>query len=83
MIAETGIRDLPKVKMPPRPIREEMLATTEFLMQLAEAMLIHLVMYRVSKHFPYIVVEVPDTDVDPKIPIKYRLSIDPSRLRIA
>lgn len=68
---------------PPRPIREEMLSSTTFLMQLAEVMLIHLVMHRVSKQFPYIVVEVPDEEVDPKIPIKYRLSIDPTKLKMA
>jgi hypothetical protein len=51
---------------PPRPIREDMLASITFLIQLAEGMLIHLVMQKVSKQFPYIVVEVPDADVDPK-----------------
>jgi hypothetical protein len=68
---------------PPRPIKEEMLASITFLIQLAEAMLIHLVMHKVSKQAPYIVVEVPDTDVDPNVPIKYRLSIDLTKLKMA
>jgi hypothetical protein len=67
---------------PPRPIREEMLASIAFLIQLAETMLIHLVMHSVSKRFPYIVVEIPDVDVDPKVPIRYRLSLDHSKLRM-
>jgi hypothetical protein len=33
----------------PRPIREEMSAAVEFLIRMAEAMLIHLVMVRVTK----------------------------------
>jgi len=65
----------------PRPIREEMAGATEFLVQMAEAMLIHLVMHTVDKRWPFIIEEVDATQVDPKIPIKYRLSIDLSKLK--
>lgn len=67
----------------PRPIKEGMLASIKFLLELSELMLIHLVMHKVSRQFPYIILEVPDSDVDPKVPIKYRLSIDPTRLKMA
>lgn len=67
----------------PRPIGEEMFAVLEFLIQMAEAMLIHLVMHRVSKKFPFCIQEVEDKDIDVKNPTKYRLSIDISKLRMA
>lgn len=66
----------------PRPIKEEMFAAIEFLIQIAEAMLIHLVMHRVSKKFPFIVEEISDKNVNVNNPIKYRLSIDVSKLKI-
>jgi hypothetical protein len=66
----------------PRPIKEEMFAALEFLIQMAEAMLIHLVMHKVSKQFPFIVEEIPDEDIDRNTPIRYRLSIDASKLRL-
>lgn len=67
----------------PRPVKEEMFAAIGFLVQLAEAMLIHLVLYRISRQFPYIVEEIPDEDVDDKLPIKFRLSIDITKLHMS
>jgi hypothetical protein len=64
------------------PIREEMAATIDFLRDMAEAMLIHLVMQRVSRRLPYIVEETPDDKLDSRLPIKYRLSLDISRLTL-
>lgn len=64
----------------PRPIGEEMPAAVAFLVQMAEAMLIHLVMHTVDKRFPFIIQELDAGQVDPKMPIKYRLSIDVSKL---
>jgi hypothetical protein len=66
----------------PRPIKEEMFAAVEFLIQMAEAMLIHLVMHKVSKQFPFIVEEILDEDIDLNTPIRYRLSIDAGKLRL-
>lgn len=66
----------------PRPIKEEMDAAIHFLMQIAEAMFIHLVMHTVSRKFPFVVEEIPDDKVDERSPIKYRLSLDISRLRM-
>jgi len=65
----------------PRPIGVEMLAGVQFLVQMAEGMLIHLVMHTADKRFPFIIQEYEAPDVDPKKPIKYRLSADLSRLR--
>lgn len=65
----------------PRPIGEEMPAATEFLVEMAEAMLIHLVMHTVDRRFPFIIQELNATEVNPKMPIKYRLSIDISKLK--
>lgn len=67
----------------PRPIKEEMVAAIDFLVQVAEAMLIHLVLHRISPQFPFIVEEIPDEDIDSKLPIKFRLSIDISKLHMA
>lgn len=65
----------------PSPIRDEMLAAVEFLVQMAEAMLIHLVMHVIDKRFPFFIEEVDATQLNPKVPIKYRLSIDVTKLK--
>lgn len=67
----------------PHPIKEEMDAANQFLLEMTEAMLIHLVMHSVSRKFPFIIEAVPDDQIDEKAPIKYRLSIDVSKLRMA
>lgn len=61
----------------PRPIKEEMVASIDFLIMMAEAMLIHLVMHKVIKNIPHVIEEIED--IDPSNPIKYRLSIDGSK----
>lgn len=66
----------------PQPIRDDMSAALEFLIQVSEAMLIHLVMGAITKSFPFIIEQIEDAQVDPKIPIKYRLSVDISRMRV-
>jgi len=67
----------------PRPVKDEMHAAIVFLLQVAEAMLIHLVMHRISRQFPFVVEEIPDENVDPKVSIKYRLTIDITKLKMA
>ncbi len=67
----------------PRPIKEDMDAANHFLLQVAEAMLIHLVMHSLSKTFPFVIEEIPEDRIDEKIPVKYRLSVDVSKLRMA
>lgn len=66
----------------PRPIREEMEVGVNFLVQMAEAMLIHLVMSSVVKTIPFIIEMVEESKIDPKNPIKYRLSVDITKLKM-
>jgi hypothetical protein len=66
----------------PRPIKDEMIAATDFLLQLAETMLIHLVMHAVTHKFPFVVEEIQEDRINPDIPIRYKLSVDFSRLRM-
>lgn len=65
----------------PQPIREDMQAAAEFLVQVAEALLVHLVMHTVDRRVPYIIQKLDATQVNPKMPIEYRISIDISRLQ--
>jgi len=65
------------------PIKEEMFSAVDFLMQAAEAMLLHLVIHCMSKEIPFIVEVIPDERVNPENPIKYRMSIDITKLKMA
>jgi hypothetical protein len=58
----------------PRPIAIEMRGAIEFLILMAEAMLIHLVMACVTKKFPFIIQRIEP--VNPTNPMKYRISVD-------
>lgn len=64
----------------PQSIREDMLAGADFLVQIAEAMLIHLVMHASDKRIPFVIVELGPAQINAELPIKYRLSIDTSKL---
>lgn len=64
-----------------RPIKEEMFAMVNFLMEVAEGILIHCVMQSVPKTSPYIIEHIEESQVDPNKPIRYRLSIDINRLK--
>ena len=55
-------------------IREDMLASQDFLVQVGEAMLIHLVLHAADKRIPFTIVEVKSPS--PALPIRYRLSVD-------
>lgn len=65
----------------PRPVAAEMREATAFLVEMAEAILILLVMHTVDKRFPFIIQEYEAAEINPKIPIKYRLSADLSKLK--
>jgi hypothetical protein len=64
----------------PRPIAGEMRQAIEFLTMMAEAMLIHLVMAGVTRKFPFII--QPIEPVDPTNPMKYRLSLNLTVLKL-
>lgn len=66
----------------PSPLGPDMRAAARFLVEIAEAMLIHLVMHTIDKCFPFVIQEFEPERVDPKKPIKYRLSADLSKLNI-
>lgn len=58
-----------------------MRAATLFLVEVAEAMLIYLVMHTIDKRFPFIIQEYEPERIDPKKPSKHRLSADLSKLK--
>jgi hypothetical protein len=64
-----------------RPVKNDMLAALEFLTKVTEAMFLHLVMYKISNKFPYIIEEIPEKEINSASPIKYRLTLDASKLR--
>jgi hypothetical protein len=64
----------------PHPIKEEALGIVDFLRELAEIMFIHLLIQRVSTKFPFFIAQVPDEEVAPDFPVRYKLSIDFSGL---
>lgn len=63
-----------------RPIKDEMRASVEFLAEMAEAMVIHLVMASVVDRIPFIVEKFRETEINPDNPMRYRLSIDAGKL---
>lgn len=67
----------------PHPIKEEAAATVEFIRDIAEMMFIHLLMHRISKKFPFYIQEMPGDEITSALPIRYRLSIDVTRMRVA
>lgn len=64
----------------PQLIKEAMLGITDFLMQIAELVLIRSVMHSISSKFPFIIVETPMNEINADLPIKYRLSINMSEI---
>ena len=65
----------------PRPIHVETAAAINRIMEMAELMLIFLVDQRLDPRWPFAIEEVPDSERNPSQPIRFRLSIDMSRLR--
>lgn len=66
----------------PHPIKEEAIAAVDFLRDLAEIMFIHLLMYRVSKKFPFFIEQVPEDRISSDLPVRYKLTIDPTKFRV-
>ena len=65
-----------------QPVDLELSAAIDFARDIAEAMFIHLLLRRLSPAFPYYIEQVDDGKIDPALPIRYRLSIDFSRLQM-
>lgn len=66
----------------PRPIGEEVVAIVDFVREITEGMFIHLLMHRISKKFPFFIQEIPEDEINSALPIRYRLSIDITRMQL-
>jgi len=60
----------------PESIVASMKYAIDFVVTLSESMLVHYLLASTKSKFPQYVEEIPEKDIDPKKPIKYRLSID-------
>ena len=70
-------------KVDPHPIKHEVAVASNFIRELAEVMFIHLLMHRMSKRIPYFIEQVPEDKIAATPPIKYKLSIDLTRIHLA
>lgn len=64
----------------PRPLHAEMRIGVAALVEMAELMLIHLVDERLDTRWPFVIVDHAESDIDPELPIRYRLTVDASKL---
>ena len=65
----------------PEPVVASMKSAIEFAVTFSESMLVHYLLASIKSNFPYYVEEIPEKDIDPKKPIRYRLSIDISSMK--
>ncbi|MFE0500333.1 hypothetical protein ACFW0P_06055 [Lysobacter soli] len=65
----------------PHHIRAALPQAVDFLRDIAEAMVIHLVMHQLNPSFPYYLEELSPEEVDTATPIRYRLLIDFAQLQ--
>lgn len=65
----------------PSSIIDEMGSAIDYVISLNETMLVHLIFLTIDSKFPYVIEETPDENIDKKMPVKYRLSIDVSKLK--
>lgn len=66
----------------PSSIKEEMEIIVNYLLEIAEAMLIGLVMATVKKEIPFMIEKIKDSELNRETPIKYRLSIDLNKMQL-
>lgn len=59
-----------------------MIEIVNFLLEISEEMLIHLIMYMVPKEIPYFIECIDRSKINPNNPIKYRLSINLNKLNV-
>jgi len=65
----------------PRPIHAEMSAAIDTMIEMAELMLILLVDECLDKRWPFVVEELPPSERNANMPVKYKVTVDTSRLR--
>ena len=61
-------------------IKENMAEIVEYLSEIAEHMVIHLVLGSVKKNIPYILVRLEKSEINADTPIRYKLSLDLSKM---
>ena len=61
-------------------IKENMAEIVEYLSEIAEHMVIHLVLGSVKKNIPYILVRLEKSEINAATPIRYKLSLDLSKM---
>lgn len=61
---------------PQQAIHTEMKAIIDFLVQVTESMLIHLVMSTISSNFPWIIQKIDAANIDPDNPKHFKLTLD-------
>jgi hypothetical protein len=67
----------------PQILHEQLRAASGYLMRLTEAVFINVVLARLVNNFPFYIEEIEADAIKAECPIKYRLSIDFSRLQQA
>lgn len=67
----------------PSFIKEDMEYIVNFLLGIAEEMLMLLVLATVKKEIPYVIVKIEDKEINSDAPIRYKLTIDFSKMPIA
>lgn len=68
---------------PSESLHETLRFCATYLVHLTEAVFIHSIMPRLVGSFPFTIQETPDDQLPVECPIKYRLSVDFSALRVA
>ena len=61
----------------PAPIAQQVVEAVDFVRDMAESMVIHLIMQCRERAFPYVLEQIPEADIRPELPIRYRLTLDP------
>lgn len=66
----------------PSSIHLDMQVISQNLVQIAEVLVIHLVMHTLDTSFPYVLEAIPDAEVDPNLPMRFRLRLDFSQIQL-
>lgn len=63
-------------------LKEALEKTVSYLVNVAEAVVTHAVLDGLSNDFPFLVERIPDSEVDESKPIRHRLTIDTTKLKL-
>jgi hypothetical protein len=62
------------------PVHLDMRLISQNLVEIAEVLVVHLVMHTLDKSFPYVLEKVPEDEVDPDLPLRFRLGLNLSQI---